>query len=146
VIACADSKCKLDDSAFSRDGLLSSLRKARKQLPADLPGIAFVKIPQEWVDRATGEIGLDGDLDGLLGEFFRTSGRMILVSLYSRLTTEVAGGTEISHMCRQFENRSPRFERAGTWGLFDPATQVPGWINLTKVLGPMVAAATKAKV
>jgi hypothetical protein len=141
LIACADSKCKLDGSAFSRDGLLSTLKKARKQLPANRPGIAFVKVPQEWVDRDTGNLGLGDDVGDLLDEFFRTTERMVLVALYSRMTTELAEGTAISHVCRQFETRRPRFERAGTWGLFDPETQVPVWISLNACLGPMVAAA-----
>lgn len=141
MIACADSKCKLDGSAFSREGLLNTLKKARKQLPADRPGIAFVKVPQEWVDRETGNLGLTDDVGDLLDEFFRATKRMVLVALYSRMTTELAGGTAINHVCRQFENRYPRFERAGTWGLFDPESQVPGWISLNAFLGPMVAAA-----
>jgi hypothetical protein len=57
------------------------------------------------------------------------------------MTTELAEGTAINHLCRQFENRRPRFERAGTWGLFDPETQVPGWVSLNAFLSPMVAAA-----
>jgi hypothetical protein len=145
LVACADSKCKLDGSAFSRDGLLSTLKKARKQLPANRPGIAFVKIPQEWVDRETGNLGVGDDVVGdLLDEFFRSTERMVLVALYSRMTTELAEGTAINHVCRQFENRRPRFERAGRWGLFDPDARVPGWISLNACLGPMVAAAIPA--
>jgi len=143
LIACADSKCKIDGSAFSRDGLLSTLKKARKQLPADRPGIAFVKVPQEWVDRETGNLGLGDDVGDLLDEFFRATERMVLVALYSRMTTELAEGTAINHVCREFENRRPRFERAGAWGLFDPETQVPVWISLNVCLGPMVAAASR---
>ena len=141
LTACADSKCKLDGSAFSRDGLLSTLKKARKQLPADRPGIAFVKIPQEWVDRETGNLGLADDVADLLDEFFNSTERMVLVAFYSRMITELPEGTAINHICRQFESRRPRFERAGTWGLFDPDNQLPGWISLNAFLGPMVAAA-----
>ena len=49
-IACGDIKCKLDGSAFTRRGLFNTLKKTRCQLPADRPGIAFVKVPQEWVE------------------------------------------------------------------------------------------------
>jgi hypothetical protein len=140
LAACADSKCKLDGSSFSKDGLLSTLKKARQQLPADQPGVAFVKLPQEWVDRETGNLGLGDDVGDLLEEFFRTTGRIVLVAFYSRMTTELAEGTAINHVYRQFENRHPRFKRAGSWGLFDAETQVPGWINLNDFLRPMVAA------
>ena len=144
LTACADSKCKLDGSAFSRDGLLSTLKKARKQLPADRPGIAFVKIPQGWVDRETGSLGLGDDVADLLDEFFNSTKRIVLVAFYSRMTTELPEGTAINHVCRQFESRRSRFERTGTWGLFDPDSQVPGWISLNAFLGPMVAAAVVA--
>lgn len=56
------------------------------------------------------------------------------------MTTELAEGTAINHNYRQFENQHPRFKRAGSWGLFDAETQVPGWIDLNAFLGPMVAA------
>jgi hypothetical protein len=78
-----------------------------------------------------------------LDEFFRSTERMVLVALYSRITSELAEGTAINHVCRQFENPRSRFERAGTWGLFDPETQVPVWISLNACLGPMVAAASR---
>jgi hypothetical protein len=142
LTACADSKCKLDGSEFSRAGLLSTLKKARKQLPPDRPGIAFVKIPQEWVDRETGNLGLGDDVATLLEEFFTSTERMVLVAFYSRMTTELPEGTAINHVCRQFESRRTRFERTGTWGLFDPDSQVPGWISLNAFLGPMVTGAT----
>ena len=140
-IACAESKCKLDGSEFSEKGLLSTLKKARLQMPRDRPGILFVKIPQEWVDRQTGEIGLSGNLDKILEEFFRTTERIVLVALYSRMTTELPKGTAINHVCRQFANRMTRFDHANTWGLFDPPKQLPGWVNLNKFLGPLVATA-----
>jgi hypothetical protein len=143
LIACADSKCKLDGSAFSRDGLLSTLKKTRKQLPVERPGIAFVKVPREWVDRETGNLGLGNDVADLLDEFFRATGRVVLVALYSRMTTELSEGTAINHVCLQLENRRPRFERAGPWGLFDRETHRPVWISLNACLRPMVASASR---
>lgn len=145
LTACGDIKCKLDGSAFSKAGLLSTLKKARKQLPPDRPGIAFVKVPQEWVARDTGNLGLGDDIDDLLDEFFRSTKRMVLVAFYSKLTTDRPEGTAINHICRQFENRLSRFVRPGTWGLFDVDRQLPGWIDLNAVLGPLVMAADAAE-
>lgn len=136
--ACADSKCKLDGSAFSRNGLLNTLKKVRTQLPTDRPGIAFVKVPQEWVDRESGNLGLGENAGEIVDDFFRSTERIVLVALYSRVTTELAAGTAINHICRQFENQRARFRRNGTWGLFDQKTQVPGWIGLNDLLQPLM--------
>ncbi len=134
IAACGDIKCKLDGSAFSKTGLLSTLTKGRQQLPADRPGILFVKVPQEWVDRSTGILGAEEDAAEALEEFFRSTQRVVLVAFYSKMTTELAGGTAISYMCRQFENKSVRFDRDGSWGLFDVDQQKPVWLNLSAAL------------
>ena len=136
MIACGDIKCKLDGSAFTRQGLLNTLKKTRRQLPADRPGIAFVKVPQEWVDRVTGNLGLGDDVSALLNEFFKGTERVVLVALYSKLATDLPQGTAISYACRQFENRSSRFVRNGPWGLFEGARQNHGWVNLSAALRP----------
>ena len=129
-----DIKCKLDGSAFSKNGLLNALKAAKTQIPEDLPGVAFVKIPQEWVNRETGEIGAGDAVHRALEEFFRNTNRMVLVAIYCKLTTEVATGTQINHVCRQWENAATKFPRDGSWDLFDPGRQVPGWANLSVVL------------
>lgn len=90
---------------------------------------------------AMGDGGFGDDVADLLDEFFNSTERMVLVAFYSRITAELSEGTAIDHVCRQFESRRTRFERPGTWGLFDPDRQVPGWISLNAFLGPMVAAA-----
>lgn len=134
LTACGDIKCKVDGSAFKKQGLLSTLKKARTQLPSDRPGIAFVKVPQDWVDRETGSLGLGEDVGDLLDEFFKSTARVVLVAIYSKLTTDLPNGTTISYVCRQFENRSSRFSREESWGLFDVARQKPSWINLSAAL------------
>jgi hypothetical protein len=48
-VACADAKCKIDETSFSEGGIRETLRKARKQLPNDKPGIIFVKTPQHYL-------------------------------------------------------------------------------------------------
>jgi hypothetical protein len=48
-IACADAKCKIDETTFSEGGIRNVLSAARKQLPNDRPGIIFVKTPAHWL-------------------------------------------------------------------------------------------------
>ena len=47
----ADAKCKFETTEINPQSILSSLEKARKQLPDDRAGIIFTKVPQSWVAR-----------------------------------------------------------------------------------------------
>jgi hypothetical protein len=52
-VACADAKCKIDETSFSEGGIREALRKAREQLPNDKPGIIFVKTPEHYLANPT---------------------------------------------------------------------------------------------
>jgi hypothetical protein len=91
-------------------------------------------MPTTW--RATGNLGLGDDVSALLNEFFKGTERVVLVALYSKLTTDLPQGTAISYACRQFENRSSRFVRNGSWGLSEGARQNHGWVHLSSALRP----------
>jgi hypothetical protein len=67
-----EMKCKLETTELSHGSILSTLNKARKQLPVKEPGIIFVKMPEGWVrtqaiERVAGQA---------LGEFFRNTNRV----------------------------------------------------------------------
>ena len=49
VVACADAKCALEITGLKAKAIFNKLEKARKQLPADQPGIIFVKMPPHWM-------------------------------------------------------------------------------------------------
>jgi len=42
----ADAKCKFETTEINPESIGHSLESARKQLPADRPGVVFVKVPQ----------------------------------------------------------------------------------------------------
>jgi len=48
-VACADAKCKIEQTIFSEGGIKNGLKAAREQLPNDKPGIIFIKTPQHWL-------------------------------------------------------------------------------------------------
>jgi hypothetical protein len=48
-VACADAKCKIDETTFSEGGIKEALKKARGQLPNEKPGIIFVKVPEHYL-------------------------------------------------------------------------------------------------
>lgn len=134
TIACAEAKCKLDGGAFTESGFLKTLKEARKQLPKDKPGVAFLKIPQEWVDEESGEIRGHSDAKSLLDGYFRTTKRIVCVVLYGKLTSTVEGCFRVQHVFRQFENPSNRFPAKSSWVLFDQVHSEYRWHNLIEIL------------
>lgn len=48
VPGCADTKCLLESTAMSDMAILERLKKARSQLPDNMPGAVFIKLPEEW--------------------------------------------------------------------------------------------------
>lgn len=50
VRVCAETKCKLEETAITLDTIERSISDAKKQLPLSVPGIVFVKLPRQWIN------------------------------------------------------------------------------------------------
>ena len=46
----AETKCKMEETEITLTTIEQSLSRAKKQLPQHVPGIAFIKIPREWIE------------------------------------------------------------------------------------------------
>jgi hypothetical protein len=79
VIASADAKCKIEGTDFSANTIENTLKKARKQLPDDVPGIVFVKVPPRWI---ADEKCIAATLE-VARSFLRTTRRVVSVKFYS---------------------------------------------------------------
>jgi hypothetical protein len=134
LTACGDIKCKIEGSDYTEATLLNSLRKVRQQLPADRPGIAFVRVPQDWVDASTGDLGVGATIAETLEKFFSTAKRMVLVVFYTRLTFEVPHGTAIRQVALERENVSSRYAGERSWRLFDEVGGAPDWVNFSRLM------------
>jgi len=76
---CADVKCKIDSQIPDSNSITRTLTRSRTQLPADKPGLFFVKIPQQWMEHSGWErITVQGALDF----FSQGSGRIVSVAFY----------------------------------------------------------------
>ncbi len=133
-VACGDIKCKIEGSDYSAATVLNTLRKVRQQLPADRPGIAFVKVPQDWVDARTGDLGVGETVAETLEQFFSTTKRMVLVVFYTKLTFELPQGTAIRHVALERENASSRYAGGRSWRLFDEMREAPDWVNFSQLM------------
>ncbi len=124
LVACADAKCKLEASQFSHSAVRNSLKEAREQLPQDRPGIAFVKVPADWID----DPAIPAELENISAEYLQKTGRMVSIKFY---VSTVIYGDEVSHHVMRFKEISnPRnsFDTTRDWDLFE-GREIPegGW-------------------
>jgi hypothetical protein len=113
-IACADAKCKIEGTAFSVKTVDTTLEKARKQLPTDLPGIVFVKLPPKWLE----EYDIERTLISIANDFLRTTRRVVSVKYYINVTTFTVGCSTISHAFKEISNPKTDFGDNLDWGIF----------------------------
>lgn len=115
--ACADAKCRLEDTEVRAETVRNSLNKARtNNLPADKPGIIFVKVPQPWLEQDEVRRGIYDVVEG----FLRNTERIVSVVVYATYMVELAEQKMMlmRHRFNEFPNLSHRFDATKNWTLF----------------------------
>jgi hypothetical protein len=101
-----DAKAKQDEATYKKSSLRNALLSdARRQLPADGPGLLALRVPDTWV--------LGGDFiheaDDLFADVLRQTGRVnALLLLWDEWLPGEAGGALCITRFRVWENASPR--------------------------------------
>ena len=124
IEVCGETKCKLEQTAFTETTLFDALEHARRRnLPRDRPGIIFVKLPQRWIEDEVGH----HRVVGVTTKFLKNTGRIVSVKYYTSfigempefvpLTGETLGWYEIP-------NPQNRFDASADWQLFPGVSDV----------------------
>jgi len=115
--ACADAKCRLEETEMRPETIRNSLNKARtNNLPADKPGIVFVKVPQEWLEHVNVRAGIRDVVNG----FLRNTERIVSVVVYAAHMQAVQNNTMMlmRHRFEECQNPKHRFDMSKSWTLF----------------------------
>lgn len=100
-----ETKAKDDDTLYSRSTLISTLKSARKQLPAEGPGVVMLAVPDSWRT----DHRLQVDIDGVVGELFRNSERVNAVFvMWDKWVPMQPQGMACIRRFRRFEHSNPR--------------------------------------
>lgn len=91
-IAC-EMKCKKIRTTCSESSFLSTVRKARRQLPRDSPGLLFLQIPESWFSPSEPTW-----LKSAIERVFTTSSRLAGLVLLSERWFRMPGGGRLSAM------------------------------------------------
>ena len=120
-----ETKCKIDTTDSTPDKLLRVLkRSARKQMPKDMAGIFFIKIPNSWIKHPN-----PNELQhAVVNPLFERYKRIVAVYFYCNLADDL-----ITHVCpvtlmNCHLNQDHRFDKAVRWdNLFKQLSGVPNW-------------------
>jgi hypothetical protein len=122
--ACADAKCRLEGTDARAETIRNSLVRARTHnLPADKPGIIFVKVPQTWFEQDQIRTGIRPVVEG----FLKNTGRIVSVVIYTTAVWPLHDQDMMlmRHGFLEYPNGSHRFDMTKNWTLFK-GYQVPG--------------------
>lgn len=122
----AETKCKFEATAINPNSILSSLSRARGQLPKDRAGIIFVKVPQTWISEPATAISLAA----VAGEFLKNSGRVVSVKFY--VSQLVLANNMVGHFdqYREVTNLASRYHEGRDWDLFPEGPPLSSWNGL----------------
>jgi len=123
LTATADAKCKFETTAIEPDSLRNAMKKARRQLPADRPGIVFIKVPQRWIEGAT----TADKMIAVAHEFLATTGRIASVKFYVSHLQIGDGMVLHRHALKEISNPNNRFDSTRNWDLFSNYYVPPSW-------------------
>jgi len=134
ITACADTKCKVEDTERSKKTLLHSLHAAQKQLPGDRPSIIFVKLPQTWNPDGQDDSHLSA-MQEVCDEFFRGTGRVVSVVFYFSLALDFAENQSGAiYVAREINNPNHRFDKQVNWEVMSSFDHLPPhWFDLVKM-------------
>lgn len=133
--ACADTKCKLETTSESLSTLRDSLEQARRQLPADRPGVVFVKAPHTWsaLDKGTSHTDIFKDVTR---RFFATTQRVVSVVFYFSLAVPFGSAVGQVYLLSDHQNSVHRFDGSANWKISRDGT-VCGppayWVDLVRM-------------
>jgi len=123
ILACADAKCKIEGTEFDAKKITNALKKARKQLPDDRPGIVFVKVPQQWM----GVNGFEYTAAGAARAFLRGTRRVVSVKYYVSPLVLLNGWMKHQHAYKEISNPYTDFGNMKNWSLFPKIDVPPEW-------------------
>jgi hypothetical protein len=137
VAACTEAKCKVDSTAFGAHKVCASLEKCVDQLPPDRPCVAFVKVPQHWINHPHYE-----QLMGQVAhDFLAQHPKFVSVKYYvfqlsfERFPDSEYGTMDQLHTLREISNPANCFDRSHDWRLhpqipWNPNASPPHWRHI----------------
>lgn len=126
-----EMKCKIEATKIGKQTVLTSLSAAREQLPAQKPGLVFLKIPETWV--------LDPEAPAVmakaLSEFLRNTSRVVAVVVQWEVQQIQGPGTRFFYQFRLERGSPPKSVSSATEALLN-SLEVPAggsWVSFRKI-------------
>lgn len=123
-ICCVDAKCKFEGGTYSENAIINSLREARRRnLNPNMPGIVFIKMPQDWHESKEFELIF---ASAVQKKILRHTGKVVLVHGFGvgvfRVDQERIKTTIID---REIINETHEFDPTMNWHLMRRLPPIP---------------------
>lgn len=125
-IICGEAKCKIKSTPMSTKAIESTLQGNRNQLPADKPGVFFVKVPQQWLQEPHFARTINQGAHDFLSH---GTGRVISIVFYVEPIEMAGQGILQGHRFREVVNPRRRFLQDADCKLLDRWRPPPGKMN-----------------
>ena len=94
-------KCKVESTSATKASVLNALKAARTQLPADHPGVVYLKIPEPWLSE------LDTMVTPAASEFLAGTSRVVAVTIIWEQLHPAGDGAAFAYRFRLVPGRIP---------------------------------------
>jgi len=112
TIVCGETKCKIEGTAASAATIENALKHARKQLPDDRPGMIFVMVPQQWLEKGAERLMIETAI-----KFFKGTSRVVSIKFYTEPLAFFDGKMSQGHKYKELSNPHNKFQADRKWDL-----------------------------
>jgi hypothetical protein len=113
AVAAIEAKCNLEIGEVNINSIRNSLAKARKQLPKNVPGIIFVKVPAS----SASQPGFADQAVKVAQEFLAGTERVVSVKFYVAPFEYKDGFIGQTHAFFEISNPNNKFDKSANWDL-----------------------------
>ena len=131
VVAC-DAKCKVESDLHNPNAIVNTIRKARDQLPKNMPTIVFVKVPESWAESGK----LYSAFSDLIRGALRNTTRVSAVVVFKAQFRERGNEYKYDMSLKQFQNPQAARPVINLQSIFPDSEQdLRHWKSLYDVIG-----------
>jgi hypothetical protein len=126
LVLCCETKCKISTTEIGSRTITTVLNAGRDQLPADKPGVFFIKLPQKWLDHP----GIEAvTTKGVLDFYAQGTKRVVSVIYYVEPVRWLDGRIRQEHRFAELANPRHRFSNNIDWTLLKKWWPSEGAVN-----------------
>ena len=130
-LGCADVKAKSESTEVTAQTVKNSLQAARQQLPADHPGVIFLKLPNKWATNVQHMVLAAK----AASDFLDTTSRVVAAIVFFSVDVFENGAVQTWIHSLEIHSNRHKFDRTLNWRVLRDDPRPPDtWVSLVEVV------------